>query len=76
MRRKGLRGVMICLRRDRRTELPMPALLDRETIEKAFRLMGRYLLDRKVLGKSRSTAAARSCFSSIGGAPRGTSMRE
>lgn len=26
-------------------------LLDRETIEKAFRLMGQYLLDRKVLGE-------------------------
>jgi len=25
--------------------------LDRETIEKAFRLMGQYLLDRKVLGE-------------------------
>jgi len=28
-----------------------PKLLDRETIEKAFRLMGQYLLDRKALGE-------------------------
>lgn len=28
-----------------------PKLLDRETIEKAFRLMGQYLLDRKTLGE-------------------------
>src|SRR5215471_16575565 len=28
-----------------------PKLLDRETIEKAFRIMGQYLLDRKVLGE-------------------------
>jgi len=28
-----------------------PKLLDRETIERAFRLMGEYLLDRKVLGE-------------------------
>lgn len=28
-----------------------PKLLDRETIERAFRLMGQYLLDRKALGE-------------------------
>ena len=28
-----------------------PKLLDRETIERAFRLMGQYLLDRKTLGE-------------------------
>jgi hypothetical protein len=28
-----------------------PRLLDRETIEKAFRIMGQYLLDRKALGE-------------------------
>jgi len=28
-----------------------PTLLDRDTIEKAFRLMGQYLLDRKALGE-------------------------
>jgi putative NIF3 family GTP cyclohydrolase 1 type 2 len=28
-----------------------PKLLDRATIEKAFRFMGRYLLDRKTLGE-------------------------
>lgn len=33
--------------------MPMdePKLLDRETIERAFRLMGQYLLDRKALGE-------------------------
>src|SRR5438270_637003 len=28
-----------------------PKLLDRDTIEKAFRIMGQYLLDRKALGE-------------------------
>jgi hypothetical protein len=28
-----------------------PRLLDREMIEKAFRMMGQYLLDRKALGE-------------------------
>jgi hypothetical protein len=35
------------------SELPMdePKPLDRVTIERAFRLMGQYLLDRKALGE-------------------------
>jgi hypothetical protein len=37
--------------RDEKLKMGEPKLLDRDTIERAFRLMGQYLLDRKAVGE-------------------------
>ena len=43
--------------------------LDRAKIEEAFRIVGQYLLDRKVLGEIAIYGGTQYCFSSTGARP-------